>query len=143
MNRDQERAIEWDCTKVLTEFYIYIDAGRYEEAVKMYTEDGYWTAGDLETHGRDAICESMRKGMPSKHIQHMVQNIVVNVVDEDHADAVLYATVYRQEKTDMLPTTLSSFSPWFTGRQDNKMVRTSDGWKMAHKNIVNYLQRSE
>ena len=142
MDRDQERAIEWDCTKVLTQFYIYVDAGQYEEAAKMYTEDGFWTAGDLEKHGREAIYESMAKGLPTVFVQHMIQNIVVNVIDNDHANAVLYASVYRQGQGDMLPTTLPSIGPWFIGRQDNKMVRTNEGWKIAHKNIVNHLQRA-
>ena len=143
MDLDQERAIELDCAKALTQFYIHVDAGDYEAAANIYTEDGFWIAGDLEMHGREAICESMRKGLPSVFVQHMIQNIVVNVIDEDHADAVLYATVYRQGKADMLPTTLPSIGPWFTGRQDNKLVRTSEGWRIARKDIVNYLQRGE
>ncbi len=143
MDRDQERAIEWDCAKVLTQFYLCVDGGEYEAAAEMYTEDGFWTAGDLEMHGREAISESMQTGLTTVFVQHFIQNIVVNVIDEDHADSVLYASVYRQGKADILPATLPSVGPWFIGRQDNKMVRTSDGWKIARKDIRNHLQRTE
>ena len=46
MNRDEERAVEWDCQKVLRQYYHYVDHHEFEKAVKLFTE-----GRDLESDG--------------------------------------------------------------------------------------------
>ena len=143
MNRDEERAIEWDCAKALNQFYIFVDGGDYERAADMYTEDGFWTVDDTELHGRQAICDSLRAGLPKVVVQHLLQNIVVDVIDEDHADSVLYVAIYRYDKADVTNGTVPIVGPWSVGRQNVKMVRTNDGWKVARRDIHHRLLRAE
>ena len=143
MDRDEERAIEWDCTKVLNQFYVYADAGAYEAAANLYTEDGFWTLGDTELHGREAICDSLRAGMSPVFVKHFIQNIIVDVVDEDHADAVAYSAIYRHETADIANGAVPFVGPRHIGRRDYKMVRTSEGWKVARKDIQRFLHRAD
>ena len=35
MTRDEERAVEWDCQKVVRQFYHYVDHHEYEKAVLL------------------------------------------------------------------------------------------------------------
>jgi ketosteroid isomerase-like protein len=143
MNREQERAIEWDCAKALNQFYIFVDRGDYEAAADMYTEDGFWTVGDTELHGRQAIGDSLRAGLPNFIVQHLLQNIVVDVVDEDHADAVLYVAIYRYGKAEVTDGTVPIVGPWSIGHQNVKMVHTNEGWKVARRDIHHKLLRAE
>ena len=39
MDREQERAIEWECQKVVRRYYPHVDAYDYDQAVQMFTAD--------------------------------------------------------------------------------------------------------
>ena len=39
MNRDEEIAIEWDCQKLLRQYYHYVDQKEYEKAAELFTPD--------------------------------------------------------------------------------------------------------
>jgi hypothetical protein len=39
MDRDQERAIEWDCYQLHNRYFILGDAGEHEAACSVFTED--------------------------------------------------------------------------------------------------------
>jgi hypothetical protein len=39
MNRDEEIAIEWDCQKLLRQYYHYVDQKEYEKAEELFTPD--------------------------------------------------------------------------------------------------------
>ena len=143
MNKDEERAIEWDCAKALNQFYIFVDGENYAEAADMYTEDGFWTVGDTELHGRQAIFDSLRIGLPKVIVQHLLQNIVVDVIDKDHADAVLYVAIYRYDKADVTNGTVPIIGPWSVGHQNVKMVRTNKCWKVSRRDIHHRLLRAE
>ena len=59
MDRDQERAIEWDCTQIVNKFYNSLDARRYDDLVNCFTEDGVWKRQGNELQGRAAILSAM------------------------------------------------------------------------------------
>ena len=59
MDRDQERAIEWDCAQVVNKFYCSLDARRYDDLVNCFTPDGVWKRQGNELQGRDAIMAAM------------------------------------------------------------------------------------
>ncbi len=141
MDRDEERAIEWDCAKVLNEFYVFTDAGDYEGAANLFTEDGIWTLWDIKLDSRQAICDSLRDGFTPVFIKHFLTNIIVTVIDKDHANAVAYSAVYRQEKDEMEGGVMPLVAPWALGRMDNKMVRTKDGWRIARRDVDGWLRR--
>ena len=46
MDRDLERAIEWDCFHLQNKYYVLVDAGDYEGGGNLFTEDAIWTYGD-------------------------------------------------------------------------------------------------
>ena len=63
MDREQERAIEWDCTKVLNQFYVLADQGDFEKAANLFTENSVWNLNGNELHGRAAIEEGLLRGL--------------------------------------------------------------------------------
>ncbi len=42
MNRDEARAIEWDCAQILIRFFNEFDARHYGEMVALFAPDGVW-----------------------------------------------------------------------------------------------------
>ena len=67
MNREQERAIEWDCFHTQNKYYVMVDAGDYEGGGNLFTEDAIWTLWGLELQGRAEII----KGLPRVLVQYL------------------------------------------------------------------------
>ena len=48
MDREKERAIEWECQKVLRQYYQHVDRREFEKAVALFTPGrrlgGAWRA---------------------------------------------------------------------------------------------------
>ena len=98
MTRDEERAIEWDCQKVWRQCYHYVDHHEFEKAAQLFTEDVSWDNAGLELKGRDELLEALYGCLGNDTIRHVLTNMVVNVIDEDHAEAQAYNTVsYSRE----------------------------------------------
>ena len=90
MTRDEERAIEWDCQKLWRQYYHYSDGNEFEKAVNLLTEDVTW----LDLKGREELLEGLHAALGNDKIRHVLTNMVVNVIDEDHAEARAYNTIH-------------------------------------------------
>lgn len=133
MDRATERGIEWDCQKILRQYYHHIDHHEFEQAVQLFAEDVTWQLVGLDLTGRDAILEALHAGLGSDTIRHVVTNIIVNVIDEDHADLLTYTTIYyskegRREDMDQ-PLPLSG--PHRLVDTYAKMRWHVDAWQIA------------
>ena len=61
MNRDEEIAIEWDCQKLLRQYYHYVDQKEYEKAAELFTPDVEWSSMSIVLKGRDDIIKGTSK----------------------------------------------------------------------------------
>jgi SnoaL-like domain len=59
MDRESERAIEWDCTRLVISFYNLLDEKRYRELADLFAVDGAWVRLGRELIGPKAIVEAM------------------------------------------------------------------------------------
>ena len=58
MTRAEEIAIEWECARLINRYALLNDAGRWDELVALYAEDGLMTrptAPDAPIVGREAL----------------------------------------------------------------------------------------
>ena len=55
MTRDEERAIEWECQKVLRLYYQHVDRHEFEKAVALFTPDVDWLGLGAPLKGREEI----------------------------------------------------------------------------------------
>ena len=66
MDRDEERAVEWDCQKVLRQYNDHVAQREFKKAVALFTPDVEWQAMGLNLKGRaallDALCGALSKG---------------------------------------------------------------------------------
>ena len=85
MTRDEERAIEWECQKVLSQYYHHVDQREYDEAVKLFTPDVHWQFMGLDLHSREEV-RGQFGGLAEATIHHVLTNFVVTVIDENNAD---------------------------------------------------------
>lgn len=135
MNRDREREIEWEISRALNQYYCDVDQRVYENAAALYTEDAEWQSLGVRLHGREEILQALYGGLADGTIRHIKTNCIVDVTDEDHAQARWTNTVYytadqRIEDSDGPitfegPHRIQDFTADF--------VRTSDGWRIRHR----------
>ena len=59
MNREAERAIEWDCTQLIISFYMLLDEKRYDDLANLFAEDGAWVRLGEELTGPKNIVAAM------------------------------------------------------------------------------------
>ena len=134
MTRDEERAIEWDCQKARHQYYHHVDHREYEKAVAMFTPDVEWEGmAGLTINSHEAMLEALQAALGSDTIRHILTNTVVTVIDENHAEARSYHTLYytagiRVEDHD---GPLAFEGPHRTHDVYTELVRTDDGWKVA------------
>ena len=131
MDREREREIEWDCQKVLRQYYRHVDKREYDEAVQLFTPDIHWVVMGLDLHGRAAVRGSFG-GLVESTIRHILTNTVVTVIDNDNAESVSYNTIYV-EKGFPENGPISFEGPNRLGENHDKLVRTKDGWLISHR----------
>ncbi len=131
MDEDQKLAIEWDCQKVLRQYYHLMDQRNYDDAVNLFATDVNWQVAGLDLHGRKAVREAFG-GLADSTIRHVLTNTIVDVVDENHVDVTSYVTIYVENGfPDDGP--LSFEGPNRLGANIDKMVRTDEGWRIAYR----------
>lgn len=123
MTRDEARAIEHDCARLIADYANRNDAGEWEAVAALFAEDGRLarpSAPDDWIVGRPAILAAFR-ARPARRTRHLCTNIVIDVIDADHARGHSAVALFLGD---------SVVKP---GSFDDRFVRTPDGWRFAER----------
>jgi hypothetical protein len=131
MTADERRGIERDVEKVAIRFFHYLDSYRYDDLAGLFTPDGVWHRQGKELRGSAALLAAMHARPAGTVTQHVASNILVDVLDADHAETTIYLTVYAHagDATTKPPVPMSP--PGQVGIYREKLARTPDGWRIA------------
>lgn len=132
MDRDQARAIEWDCTQLLVKFYNLLDQKRYEEMAALFTADGVWVRLGKQLVGPAGILHEMNE-REDWLTTHLVSNIEINVIDENRAETMQYVVQYRAENYDPASGPAPVVPPMGVLRHRDQLVRDGEAWKFKRK----------
>lgn len=130
--RVQEVEDQLAIQRVITDYSARLDARDYDGYVGLFTEDGVWQNGDTRREGRAEIRAMLTSlfGEPDPDFEnlssfHQIGNFEIDV-DGDTAHAKSrFVFVMRGEGG--APT------PELSGQYEDRLVRTEDGWKIAHR----------
>jgi SnoaL-like domain len=150
----KEQEIQWavdelQIRNVIASLTILSDMGDLDEWGMLFTEDAdYTTARGGAQHGRAAIVESGRERRahgthgPGSTNRHLSASVLVRSTGPDTAEAQSYLLMYK----DLLPDGVEARdhdgeaekSPTLLvlGYYHDRFVRTSDGWKVAHRELA-------
>ena len=133
MDSKTERRIEWECQKVIHQFYHHVDHYEFEKAVLLFTEDVRWKVAGLDLKGRDELLSALHGGIGNDTIRHVITNTIVKVIDEDTADLWNYTSIYysRQGRGDELDGPLDFEGPHRFADGRATMRRVGDQWQIA------------
>jgi hypothetical protein len=132
MDREVERAIEWDCTQLLIKFYMSLDEKRYDDLANLFAEDGSWVRLGRELVGPKAIVTEMAE-REDWLTAHLINNIQIEIVDADNVDTSQYITLYRQEGWEGEDGPAPVVLPLGILRHRDKLVRVDGTWKFKRK----------
>ena len=145
MDRDEERAIEWDCQKVLRQYNDHVAQREFKKAVALFTPDVEWQAMGLNLKGRAALLEALRGALSEGTVRHVITNTVVNVIDENHATSHSYHTNYYNQdgKREDMDGPLEFEGPHRVEDDDVELVRTDTGWQISRRRETVIFRREE
>jgi hypothetical protein len=131
MDRALVRAIEWDCAQLVHRFYGLLDAKRYDDLVALFSKDGVWVRMRKPLSRSEILAtQSEREDWITAHV---VTNLQVRVVDEDHAETEQYITLYRQESWSPASGPPPVSPPLAILHHHDRLLREDGAWKIAHK----------
>ena len=142
MDRDQERAIEWDCFQIHNRMYILGDASDHEGYANFFTEDGVSVYEGQALNGRAEILQSRFDSYEPRFFRSFVANCTVTVIDEKNVETVSYVQQFYFDWDEITDGTIPTVQPYALVRHDNKFVLTDEGWRIKHRNVTELLRRA-
>jgi hypothetical protein len=141
MDRDEERAIEWECQRILTRFCLFNDCKQSDELAKLFTTDGVWFRLGEALVGR----EDIRKAIESRPVEalhrHVLSNMFVTVIDADHAEVSSYKSIYYHDAGETLNKPVPLNGPKWISAYIDSFVRTEDGWRIGRMEGATLFER--
>lgn len=146
-----EQEVQWAVDElkirnVIAQLALLSDMGDIDEWGMLFAEDADYTTGSGHGwHGRADITASGRerreKGThgPGSGNRHMSASVLVRSTGPDTAEAESYLEMYRDvesEEPDSDGQLVKSPTLMVFGYYRDRFVRTSDGWKVAHRDLV-------
>ena len=153
----KEHEIQWavdelEIRNVIASLALISDMGDIEEWGKLFTEDAeYTTGGGAAWRGRAEIVESGRQRRargthgPGSNNRHLSASVLVRSTGPDTAEAESYLAMYKDlpPEGDDLPEgsrkdgdMTKSPELLVLGYYRDRFRRTSDGWKVAHRDLA-------
>lgn len=144
MDEMNRAAIERQCKRLSHAYSKHVDFREYGDFVDLFADDAILNAG-FELVGKEAIRQGMAKRTDRLRSRHVVTNLLINVIDEDHAEGVTYLTLYREisEEARDPSNILSLNGPAAIGHYTDRYIRTPDGWRFASRILTFAFQNPE
>lgn len=130
MTPEERRAAEWDCQKVIIDFFRHLDERRHDALSRLFHPQGLWLRQGKELRSRKQVVEVLDARPTSLLIHHLVTNIQIEV-SEGTATLNCYLLVVRDEEGAMKPKPLPLRAQGIyccTG----ELERTQEGWQIKH-----------
>lgn len=139
MENETRERIERECEKLSIAYARHVDFKEYDEYVDLFTEDCFLHAGPRPIEGKETLRKAMGYRPDALRSRHVLTNIWINVIDEDHATGISYLSLYRhtgeglegEKVSDPGPRVISG--PAAVGHYADEFLRTDDGWRIKSR----------
>ena len=141
MDQAQERAIQWECEHLLTSYYNQCDHWEFDECMQAYAPDCKWRWRDYAVSGREEMLKEVKSHLTGVHTRHLLTNVVVKVIDEDHAESLSYVTIYTHKSELAEDGSAPLEGANYIQELHDKFVRLDDGWHIAEREVKTAFER--
>jgi len=134
MTEAERAAIEDACARLVQRLAVLVDAGRYAEALALYTPDAVQIRRGQESRGHAAIARDFAARPADRLTRHLIPTIMITVESESRATGISYALVWRHQGDGAPPALPLPMAPPDTlGEYHDVFARTGDGWRLAKR----------
>jgi hypothetical protein len=137
MNMNNKQSIEQACNKLINLYYHYNDQGDFKAVSELFTENGSFarpTDPENFTTGKQNILAAYEKRPRDRIARHVISNIIINVIDEEHATGTCYATLFMAPIDAEKATFGVKANPsQLVGEFELEFELTSDGWRISRQ----------
>lgn len=129
--------IERACERLVTTYCHLVDHGEASRIADLFTDEGVWAAPGVEMKGRAQLAGGFkqREAQAERMSRHVCNNFRCDVIDADHAEGVVYLTLYRHDG-DPERVVSPLVGPVIVGEYRDRFERTADGWRFARRDMV-------
>jgi hypothetical protein len=123
VTREDERAIEHECARLVAHYANLNDAVAWEELADLFTPDGRLarpTAPDDIISGRDAILAAFT-ARPPRRTRHVCTNVVIRVINEREASGECAIALFLADDKVKV------------GSFNDRFRLTEQGWRFAER----------
>ena len=144
MDWKQKRAIEWECQRVLRQYYQFVDQRMYVKAANLFTLDVEWQAFEVHLRSREEIYNGLIDGLAEGTIRHVITNTVIDVIDVDRAVSRSYNTDYYVPgvKVEDGDVPLHFEGPHRIEDNYTELTRTDEGWLISKRDVKLIFRRA-
>lgn len=138
MISDEHRRISADCTKVALQLSMLVDAGRYEDALELYTDDAVHSSSVQRVEGRAALAASFASRPASRVTRHLIFNTVIDVTGPTTATGISNVIVYRfaGAGAEMPDFPIPMIMPETVGEYHDAFRLHEGRWKLCSRRMI-------
>lgn len=137
MDRSRILDIEAACTRLINQFAVYNDAGRFHDLVELFVEGGRYArpiAPDVCIVGKPEILASFEARPQERVGRHLITNVLIEVHDERSASGFCYVTLYSGNSNHKAERFgLQAEAVQYIGEYRDSFVLTDTGWKFSER----------
>lgn len=135
MDTLQKMAIEQACARLMNQFAVFNDQGRFEDLVDLFIDDAEYArpiAPDAIIKGRSNIKAAFESRPKERVGRHIISNIIVEVISAERAVGSCYALLYSGDINKPAEKFgLQAIPPQLVGEYQDEFVLTPHGWKFS------------
>ena len=140
MDVEQEHVIERECANVLMQCRRHADLKEFEKAAALFAPDVVFRSGDSDPLvGREANIAAMHANIGDVFMRCVISNILVTVIDADHATSTSLWIMYRHKQADVDAGKVTTAEPSRFCESEDTFVRLDEGWRIAQRNFKTVL----
>ncbi len=128
-------AINRACERLSIAYAIYLDTQRYDEFAALFGDEGVLNvSGRVE--GQAAIARAMANRPAKLRSRHVLTNILIEPVDQEHATGTTYLSLYRHiGEASLEDKPIEPFAPAVVGHYSDQFKLTNQGWRFAYREL--------
>jgi len=122
------------CQQAIHRFYAALDASDMDTVSAAMADDGVWLRQGEALRGPDAVRAALARRPAGRRTAHLVQNLVVDVIDPGRAQAQFMTLVYRHDADAPLTGAAPLGAPLSILFHRERLVRGDSGvWQFVEK----------
>jgi hypothetical protein len=130
-NITDRATIQRDIEHMIFRFFLHLDEQEYDQLSSLMASTGTWLRNNVLLRGPLDVREAMRSRPVGFTTRHLITNIIVDIVDTDHANVTFYMTVFVHSADERPTGAVKMDVPMHVSIFRQKVVRASDGWRVA------------